>query len=260
MVIVIPTPGKNEDEKTFISRCIPVVMDEGTAKDEKQGAAICYSIWREKHQSDCDCGDRVLLHLNASDFRFDFDNTSVSATLTKEELSKPVSSIKRSTILVGDGIYRGIKFPADEIEKAFMSFDKQPVNLDHSDRVEDEVGYIIEPMYDSATKRLTVQPVIAGYGKSQTALDYINNRLSRGVIPEVSIGVWVTKKLEEQKDGSEVLVAREIKGDHLALVTRGACSPQDGCGIGLTQDCVDTDKVRLEKLKERIRYLGGKKL
>lgn len=43
----MPTPGKNESQKDFVSRCIPIVMDEGTAKDNKQAAAICYSMWRE---------------------------------------------------------------------------------------------------------------------------------------------------------------------------------------------------------------------
>lgn len=45
----MPTPGKDEKEKDFISRCIPIVMKEGTAKDNKQATAICYEKWREKH-------------------------------------------------------------------------------------------------------------------------------------------------------------------------------------------------------------------
>ena len=45
----MPTPGKNETQKAFISRCIPIVLDEGTAKNNKQAAAICFSIWRKKH-------------------------------------------------------------------------------------------------------------------------------------------------------------------------------------------------------------------
>lgn len=44
----MPTPRSSENEQEFISRCIPIVLDEGTAKDQEQAAAICYSIWREK--------------------------------------------------------------------------------------------------------------------------------------------------------------------------------------------------------------------
>lgn len=44
----MPKPGKNESQKDFVSRCIPIVINEGTAKDQKQAAAICYSMYRKK--------------------------------------------------------------------------------------------------------------------------------------------------------------------------------------------------------------------
>ena len=44
----MPTPNKNESEKDFVSRCIPIVLGEGTAKDAKQAAAVCYSMF-ESH-------------------------------------------------------------------------------------------------------------------------------------------------------------------------------------------------------------------
>jgi hypothetical protein len=43
----MPTPGKDETEDEFVSRCVPIVLDEGTAKDGKQASAICHSIWRD---------------------------------------------------------------------------------------------------------------------------------------------------------------------------------------------------------------------
>ena len=45
----MPTPNPNEPEKDFVSRCIPIVLEKGTAKDNKQAAAICYSMFRQ-HQ------------------------------------------------------------------------------------------------------------------------------------------------------------------------------------------------------------------
>jgi len=47
----MPTPGENEEQSKFISRCIPIVLKEGTAKDNKQASAICYSIWRESKKT-----------------------------------------------------------------------------------------------------------------------------------------------------------------------------------------------------------------
>ena len=45
----MPAIKKGESQKDFINRCIPYVMREGTAKDNKQAEAICYSLWKQKH-------------------------------------------------------------------------------------------------------------------------------------------------------------------------------------------------------------------
>ena len=52
----MPVPKKGENKKDFISRCIPIVINEGTTDDSSQAAAICYSIWeRKKKSSMLDC-------------------------------------------------------------------------------------------------------------------------------------------------------------------------------------------------------------
>jgi len=43
----MPKPRKRESKDEFISRCVEVVMHEGTTSDPKQAVAICYSIWDE---------------------------------------------------------------------------------------------------------------------------------------------------------------------------------------------------------------------
>jgi hypothetical protein len=58
--IIMPKPRKGESKKDYISRCIPIVMDEGTAKDNKQAAAICYSFWDRKDEITDTIIDRVL--------------------------------------------------------------------------------------------------------------------------------------------------------------------------------------------------------
>jgi hypothetical protein len=41
----MPTPTNNEKRSDFISRCIPKVIDEGTAKSPEQAYAICASMF-----------------------------------------------------------------------------------------------------------------------------------------------------------------------------------------------------------------------
>ena len=43
----MPTPRPDESRSDFVSRCIPDVLAEGTAEDQKQAVAICFSMWRE---------------------------------------------------------------------------------------------------------------------------------------------------------------------------------------------------------------------
>lgn len=46
----MPYPKSGESKSEYINRCIPYVIKEGTAKDEKQAAAICYSMWKRKDE------------------------------------------------------------------------------------------------------------------------------------------------------------------------------------------------------------------
>jgi len=41
----VPSPEGNEDEQTYVSRCIKELYDE---YGQEQSAAICYNKWREK--------------------------------------------------------------------------------------------------------------------------------------------------------------------------------------------------------------------
>lgn len=43
----MPVPSSKETKNDFISRCVPIVINEGRSKD--QAVAICYSIWKKHH-------------------------------------------------------------------------------------------------------------------------------------------------------------------------------------------------------------------
>lgn len=48
----MPYPKAGESKEEYISRCIPYVQKEGTAKDSKQAAAICYSLWDKNNEGE----------------------------------------------------------------------------------------------------------------------------------------------------------------------------------------------------------------
>ena len=41
----MPEPGQDETHDDFIDRCIPIVIDDGTAESPEQAVAVCNSIW-----------------------------------------------------------------------------------------------------------------------------------------------------------------------------------------------------------------------
>jgi len=44
----MPSPNPEEEtQQEWMSRCIPVVLEEGTAKDQEQASAICHGMWRD---------------------------------------------------------------------------------------------------------------------------------------------------------------------------------------------------------------------
>ena len=44
----MPKPKDGESEDDFVSRCIPMVMNEGSAEDNSQAAAMCHSMYSGK--------------------------------------------------------------------------------------------------------------------------------------------------------------------------------------------------------------------
>jgi HK97 family phage major capsid protein/HK97 family phage prohead protease len=44
----MPTPGANETQDDFMSRCIPMVMGDGGASNHDQAIAMCNSMWENK--------------------------------------------------------------------------------------------------------------------------------------------------------------------------------------------------------------------
>jgi DNA replication protein DnaD len=46
----MPTPRRGEKQKDFVSRCIPVVLKDGTAKGQDQAVAVCNSMWEDRNK------------------------------------------------------------------------------------------------------------------------------------------------------------------------------------------------------------------
>jgi hypothetical protein len=138
------------------------------------------------------------------------------------------------TALVGNGTYNGIYFPAEEIKKAYKTMNDKPFVLDHSLDVEDEIGFNTDSeMVDGSL--VHIAHVNEEFEKSSIAVKHIDEKFKRDLIPNVSVAAYLDVEREEteDKDGEPVFryTARNIEFFHNALVTYGACSDEDGCGV-----------------------------
>lgn len=43
----MPVPQPEEKQDEFVGRCVPIVLGDGTAKDQEQAVAVCLSMWEE---------------------------------------------------------------------------------------------------------------------------------------------------------------------------------------------------------------------
>jgi hypothetical protein len=49
--IEMPEPKENETQKEFVARCIPIVLDDGTAESQNQAIAVCFSMWEQAQKA-----------------------------------------------------------------------------------------------------------------------------------------------------------------------------------------------------------------
>lgn len=134
--------------------------------------------------------------------------------------------LPKSTLLT-PGTFNGVTFLAEEINAAVVP-DVMPLTLNHSRNVEDEVGFFRDVVKENGT--LKAVPIInLETTKGTAALGYVKNRMKAGLNANLSVELWTT--IKDGENGERI--ATEIEIIKASLVDIGACSPADGCGVGL---------------------------
>lgn len=272
----MPNPKDYKDKESFMKACIPMVQDEGTAKNPDQAVAICSHMWQDKDKKKNTVMKKLFVFNSDLVCHYESNltigsNSNTTDTSSFNKYSEYDLVIDKCVMIVGEKEYNGVHFFTNEIKKSVKSFDGVPINIDHSDdKIGDIVGYIKDVKMDG--DKLICVPVFDRETKRyDEVMGYIKTRFNAGSIPNVSIGAWVDIVEVKDEEGKTVeLWGFDIEGDHLAVVVHGACSPSDGCGIGLTNDKFDVkdeDYVNNDEYKKTILELeiekeknrGGKK-
>ena len=190
----MPKPQPNEKESDFINRCIPFVINEGTAKDEKQAAAICYSIW-ERHKNEGNNMQRkdgkVMKHLNAE-----------FVTTDKGHIKnlKATNEDKHPTVLVvGNRFMNGEFVPANELEKVYKQWDNKYHNLNHGRNFDGRI-MVQEIVGIYTNSRFTENKVMVDIIEGEKTAEYdawkgflaLNDKAGRPT--NVSMELWANEK------------------------------------------------------------------
>jgi hypothetical protein len=153
-----------------------------------------------------------------------------------------------------------LKLRLEDIESAIRNSDYVPFQMTHSDD-SDEIGKAFALRVNSDGGLY--------YGAEITNLDAegkIKESFDSGGIPNVSVKMMPTEDATIEVDDDGIYTASDWKLEHVAIVERGRCSPEKGCGIfdyqilnssigeiNMTEDTtVDQLKLELTELNKTV--------
>ena len=265
----MPVPGKNEKHDDFIKRCIPYVINEGTAKDGSQGKAICESIWK-KHKS-----KKKNNEYEEFSFTVQMFTKEQKIELDCKDCNEQQYEIKKNhaVALIGDAFYHGAFLPAEELEKSYKGWENTLHDINHQGTTDVKgffatsnilyfVGYNDNVTYNPETKAMEMDIHIVDKTHYASAWrGYVELCEKAGQVPNVSVAFLAKTKQVKASDlpegvdykacgyGEEdtVTYIYDIRPQALSTVFRGACDDKQGCGIG--KSCSEDEEVTQEEQK-----------
>lgn len=236
----MPKPRKGESRKDFVDRCIPIVIDEGTADDGAAAAAICHSIYDRKDSSAMESGRKL--------YSFSL-KTQAKNGIHFEHIGE-VEYMVVSAVAVMETVLNGFLIPAKEIDHFPEAWNGTPVPVGHpqsdwgwpvSARTHDQLfrtaGWFFNVEVDREDGHkllgeiwIDIKRAIELGGDVERAYSQIRN----GYESEVSSAFFAD--IEDTSgtfDGVEYSgIFRHIIPDHVAILLDelGACNREDGCG------------------------------
>jgi len=235
----MPVPKEGEAKEAFVERCIPVVLDDGTAESNDQAYAICVSLWDEAQPQ----GNWFRVAINEI---APIKHQSVDDT---EYLVAPI-------VLIREGVLNGELARAKEFQRHYGAWNGRPFVIGHpmdkdgfplsannplilAGQHPDICGglkvgelYNTEPI-DGGLNSEIWMPIERVRNKGGDALRVLD-RLERGERLEISTAYW--RDLEsgegEWQGAAYNGTQHHFKPDHVAalLDSLGACDWEMGCG------------------------------
>jgi hypothetical protein len=140
---------------------------------------------------------RQLEHIHLSEFKI-------------HQVLAEGSNLRISGIAISEGIWNGIFYPAEELEKSYLGLGNKPLRIDHSTSTRDIVGKVIKSTWVVPKKWIEFEAIV-------TDGDIIQ-KLLNNLIESVSVGVLI-----DNVEENGVQIARNLEFKELSLVDDPAC-------------------------------------
>jgi hypothetical protein len=233
----MPKPKQGESEADYVGRCVPVVMKDGTAKDNEQAVAVCHSMFKQHGMAANLAAGLTSLVAN------------LSGRVRREKLYGRDFIVAPMTLIV-PGVLNGsagpLYYPEDELERDPSIWNGIPIVVNHPMKngkplhARDPevlnkfgIGFLFR---SKAAGKLTTE---GWFDIEQTKL--VDNRvleaLEVGTPIELSTGLYadyIPAPADAVFNGKAyTYTVRNYRPDHLAVLPdqKGACSLDDGCGV-----------------------------
>jgi hypothetical protein len=174
----MPIPNENESQTEFISRCIPVVLEEGTVSSTEQATAVCYNLWRE-NKGDKQMENETLqkkMDVQIDVKGIDEDNRVITFRVTKRVVDRDGDLLEPSGMITDD-------------------FEKNPVFLPHHEHRSYPLGKVIKIKKTNQHVDMDVQ--FAGLEELSVEAEQAYRLYKGGFMNAVSIGFMFNKEAVE---------------------------------------------------------------
>jgi HK97 family phage prohead protease len=193
----VPKPHKGEQQQDFVARCARQMFADGTTKDPKQAAAICFQAWRDRNKAGMDATD------------------DLERAWAPIEVKRQTDKAKPRTI-AGTASTPATDRMGDIVEPLGLAFDN-PLPLLWQHKHDQPIGLAF--MDKPSSKGITFTAQLADVpqpGKLRDRIDEATQSIDAGLVRGVSIGF---KSLEKSflDDGGVRFIRSELV--ELSLVT-----------------------------------------
>ena len=123
---------------------------------------------------------------------------------------------KVNFVALSEGVHNGVFYPASEIEKAAKNLVGKPIRIDHTDKVLETIGKVIEAEYVDTNGFRRIECIGEFYNDTETQKEAIS-LLTKSLITDFSVGVDVDLTMSNGVETAKDLIFKEV-----SLVTEGA--------------------------------------